>query len=344
MSDQNQKFNYLEISTTSIIKIIIILLIFWFIYLIRDIILMLFVVLILVSAIYPLADWFQSKKIPRWVGVLVIYLIFFGVFSLIIILLIPPIIKEISQLASEFPSSWTKIMSDFTSLGIYSAENSLPKNIQSSLNTLNLTLGRAATGVFSALGGIFGGIFSFFIILVITFYMVVEKDALKGILRSAVPAQYQPYLTRLFNRLQKKLGGWVRGQLILCLIIGIMVYLGLLILGVNYALVLGLFSAITEFIPYFGPIIGSIPAVFIAFSESPLLALFVIILFVVVNQLENHIIIPKLMQRVTGLNPVISIVALLIGAKVAGFIGIILAIPVATSISVFLEDFFGDSD
>lgn len=330
----------IDLSISSLIRIVVILLTLWFLYLIADIILMLFVVLILVSAIYPLADWFQEKKIPRWAGVLIIYLLFLSVFSLIIILLLPPIIKEISQLASDFPNFWSKIMSSFSSLGAYPQEYSLSDSIQSGLKSIGLTLGQAASGVFSTLSSIFGGLISLFVILVITFYMVVEEDALRGILKSIVPAQYQPYLVRLFNRLQKRIGQWVRGQLILCFIIGLMVYIGLSILGVNYALVLGLFAALAELVPYLGPIIASLPAVFIAFAQSPILALFVIILFVIINQLEGHLIVPKLMQRIIGLNPVIIIIALLIGAKLAGLIGAVLAIPTAIIISVFVEDFF----
>lgn len=344
MSDQHSRSNYIEISSSSIIKVIIILLIFLFIYLIRDIILMLFVVLVLISAINPLADWLQNKKIPRWVGVLAIYIFFLAIFSFTIIWLIPPFVKELGLLASDFPDYWKKIMSGLAGLGVYSEEIGFQENVQSGLMSLSSTLGAAVSGVFSTLSGIFGGIFSFIIILVVTFYMVVEEDALKGILRSIVPAGYQPYLVRLFNRLEKKLGQWLRGQLILCLIIGTMVYVGLLILGVKYALVLGLFAALTEFIPYLGPIIAGILATFIAFSESPILALFVVILYVVIHQLESHIIIPKLMQRVTGLNPVISIIALLIGGKLAGIIGIILAIPITLAISVFIEDVFKNSE
>jgi predicted PurR-regulated permease PerM len=331
----------IEISAKSIIKIIVIILAFWFAYLIRDILLILFVVMILVSAIYPLADWFQSKKIPRLVGVLIIYLIFLALISFIVFLLIPPLIEEVRQLTNDFPHYWTKISTEVTNLGTYSSEYGL--QIQDNLKNLNNALGRAASGVFSILTDIFGGIFSLVVVLVLTFYMVAEKEALKNILRSAVPIQYQPRLVRLVVKTQKKLGQWVRGQLILCFIIGTMVYIGLSILGIKYALVLGLLAALTEFIPYLGPIIGSIPAIFIAFSQSPILALFVVILFILVNQLENHIIVPKLMQKMTGINPVVSIIALLVGAEIAGIIGVVLAIPVAICVSVILEDLIENS-
>jgi len=117
-----------------------------------------------------------------------------------------------------------------------------------------------------------------------------------------------------------------------------MVYLGLLILGVKYALILALIAAIGEAVPYLGPIMTAIPAVFLAFVQSPIKALLVLILFILVQQLENHILVPKVMQKAVGLNPISSIIALLIGAKIGGIVGMILAIPVATAASVVIYE------
>ena len=345
MSGENQpQKTIIEISTTSILKVILVLLALWFLYLISDIILLLFVVLILVSAIYPLADRLEEKKIPRWVSVLFIYTIIVALFSVTIVWLIPPFVRELGQLTKDFPEYWKRVISGLEAIGLYTPESGLQSDLQNSLRSIGSALENAAGGVFSTLSGIFGGIISFVLVLVITFYMVVEKDALRGIVKSIVPATYQPYLIKTFIRLEYKLGRWVQGQLILCLIVGLMVYIGLLILGVKYALILGIFAALTEFVPYLGPIIGSLPTIFVAFSQSPILAVFVIILFIVVQQLENHIIVPKVMQRVTGINPVISIISLLIGGKIAGVLGIVLAIPIVLAISVFTEDFFKSSE
>jgi predicted PurR-regulated permease PerM len=202
----------------------------------------------------------------------------------------------------------------------------------------------ALGSVFSTVAGIFGGIVSFFIVLVITFYMTVEESSMKRTVTFILPDKYQPFTLQLINKVQRKIGDWLKGQLVLCLIVGVMAYIGLLILGVNYALVLGLLAAVGEFIPYLGPTISAIPAIFLAFTQSPIKALFVLILYVLIQQVENNILVPKVMQKAVGLNPIISIIALLVGAKTAGLIGVVLAIPVATAISVIVRELWSTKE
>jgi predicted PurR-regulated permease PerM len=140
--------------------------------------------------------------------------------------------------------------------------------------------------------------------------------------------------------MQQKVGLWLRGQIILSVTIFLLTYIGLLILKVKYALVLAFFAGLTEFIPYLGPTIAAIPAVFLTYTQSPMLALFVAILYYIVQLTENNIIVPKVMQKVIGLNPIISIAVLMIGYKVGGITGAILSIPVTTALDVFLSDIF----
>ncbi|PJC52670.1 MAG: hypothetical protein CO030_01620, partial [Candidatus Magasanikbacteria bacterium CG_4_9_14_0_2_um_filter_42_11] len=174
-----------------------------------------------------------------------------------------------------------------------------------------------------------------------TFYLVSQDDPLGKILRSLVPEQHIPYVSSLFRKIQDKLGAWMRGQLILSITIGLMVTIGLSIVGVKYAAVLGLLAALLEFIPILGPIFASIPALFFAFSNGGMVVfVIVLIMYIVIQQFENHILVPKIMQRAVGLNPIVSIVAILVGARFGGVVGVILAIPVATATSVILKDLF----
>ncbi len=144
------------------------------------------------------------------------------------------------------------------------------------------------------------------------------------------------------KKMSKKMGEWLRGQLILGLIVALAVYVGLTFLGVKYALVLALMAGVLEVIPYVGPIISLVPALFIGFAQSPVIGVLVVVLYVVIQQVENHILVPKVMQKVTGLNPIISILALLVGLKAGGLAGAILAIPLAMMGVVILEDLFRD--
>ncbi|MEK7072236.1 MAG: AI-2E family transporter, partial [Patescibacteria group bacterium] len=258
-----------------------------------------------------------------------------------IYLIIPPIAVEIKGLAKDFPMYWEKISGNIENFRSYSDSHGWTENIQKSLDDFQSNigaLGLAAGGIFNTFFAFLGGIVSILIVAVLTFYLTVEEHAMKRVLRSLVPVKYQPYVTHLVNRIKEKIGMWLRGQLILSLIIFVLVWFGLSILGIKYALVLALFAGVTELIPYLGPFIGAIPAVFIALTQSPALAIGVIVIYVIIQQLENHIIVPKVMQKAVGLNPIITIISMMIGFKLAGILGIVIAIPVATAISIALND------
>ncbi len=337
---EKREIIHVNISTLTILKVVLVFLLIYFIYKIGDILAILFVSMVFASAIDPWVDWFQKKKIPRVLGIIIIYLVLFALISLSIYLIIPPIVAQVNELANNFPYYFDKLISSFSSFKEYANQHGIAQNIKESLTALSSNLQSAARGLFSTVSSIFGNIVSLLLMLVITFYMAAEESAMKKIIHSVVPAQHQPYVMQLTHRMQNKIGLWLRGQLILSLIIFSLTLAGLAVLGVDYALTLALIAGLTEFIPYLGPILASIPAIFLAFFQSPMLALAVLILYVVVQWTENHIIIPKLMQKVTGLNPIISIIVLLVGFKLAGVIGIILAIPVATAASVFIMDLF----
>lgn len=330
----------INISTATVIKIILILLSLYFLFLVKDILAILFISLIFSSALDPWVDWLAEKKIPRGISMMLIYLILFIIVGSAVYLIIPPIAVEVKELANNFPHYLERIISSLSALKEFSAKHGILDNIKNSLGTFSSNLEKAAGGIFSTVSGIFGGVFSFFLVLVLVFYMVVEENAIKKLVWSIAPAKHQPYILQLINRMQKKIGYWLRGQLVLCVIVFLLAYIGLLILGVKYALVLALIAGLTEFIPYLGPIIGAIPAVFLAFTQSPMLALFTAILYYVIQLVENNILVPKIMERAVGLNPIISITVLLIGFEVGGIIGAILSIPVAMAVSVFIKDIF----
>ncbi len=337
---ENRKPIYINISSTTIIKIILIFIMFYFFYLIREILAVLFVSLVLASAIDPWVDWMQERKIPRGIGVIIIYLILFLAVGLVTILIVPPIIQELGELYDKFPQFLEKAFSGAATIKDYSLKYGFLENVKSNIGSITSHIQQAIFSVFSTVSGVFGSIISFFLVLVITFYMTVEENAIKKVIWSIVPKKHQIYSMQLVNRMQKKIGLWLRGQLILSLIIFILTYLGLLILNIKYALVLALIAGMTEFIPYLGPILASIPAIFLAFTQSHMLAVFVAVLYYIIQLTENNIIVPKLMQKVVGLNPIVSIAVLLIGLKVAGVAGAILSIPVATAVSVFIKDYF----
>jgi sporulation integral membrane protein YtvI len=342
MASSEPKKIVFDVSTLALLKIFILGLIVFFLFYVRDVILIVFVALILASAFDPWVDWMQKHKLPRGLGLLVIYLGVFTVLAGTVYLIIPPIATEVKALSDDFPLYWERISGSLDQFRSYSDSQGWTAGIQKSLEDFQANVSAieaAAGGVFSTVFTFFGGILSFFIIAVLTFYLTVEEHAMKRVLRSMMPVKYQPYVTHLINRIQEKIGMWLRGQLILSLIIFVLTWFGLTILGVKYALVLALFAGIMELVPYLGPFIGAVPAIFIAFTQGPSVALGVIILFVIIQQLENNIIVPKVMQKAVGLNPIITLVSMMLGFKLAGILGIILAVPVATALNVVLGDF-----
>ena len=335
---ENNNSKVISISTATFFKALIIFLIIVFLYLIKEVIALIFISLVLASALDPWVDWFQKRKIPRGLAIVVIYLISLALISAAVILIVPPITKEVKQIASNFPVYYDKI---FTSLDNFQLKGNpyAQSELQKGLNALSSNLPNALTNLFSTIFSFFGGLVSFFLILVITFYFTVEEEGLKSFLKAICPSKYQPYLAQLIFRIQRKMGSWLRGQLVLSLIIFSMVFIGLSILGVPYALLLALIAGILEIIPFIGPTLAAIPGVFFAFLQSPLLGLLTLGLYLIIQQAENHLILPKVMSKSVGMNPLVVIVVMLVGAKLGGVVGALLAVPVATAGTVFLEDF-----
>ncbi|MFH1947286.1 MAG: AI-2E family transporter [Candidatus Magasanikbacteria bacterium] len=341
----------INVSTKTIFKVLAVVLSLYLLYLLWNIVLLLFVALILAALIDPFADWFQKKKIPRGLAVLVIYIVLLGLLSLAIILLAPVITKDLPSLVDNIGKFWTDLQNNSFWQKIVEGVN----NVQTSLSSYGFGsqgsgqvvasggVKNTISGVFSTISGFFGGIFSLVLVLVMTFYMVVQEDSLKKILRSVIPNEYLPRLSQIMGKMRNKLGAWLRGQLVLSLIIGLLVFIGLTILGIKYALVLAMLASLLEFIPYVGPVLAALPALFLAFSMGGLVKfLFTLLMYVIVQQLENHLIVPKVMQKAVGLNPIISITVLLSGFQLAGVLGVLIAIPTATALSVLLQEFVGD--
>jgi len=211
-------------------------------------------------------------------------------------------------------------------------------NIMESVRTA-LSGGSTFDNAFSAASRIFGGVFSLVLIIVFSFYFAVVETGVDDFLRIVTPKTHQSYMLGLWRRSQKKIGLWMQGQLLLGVIIGVLVYLGLTILGVPHALVLAVIAASFEIIPVFGPILAAVPAVMVAFvAGGPTLGFLTVALYVIAQQFENHLIYPLVVTRVVGVPPLLVILALIIGAELAGFLGVILSVPVAATLQEFVSD------
>lgn len=348
----NQQPININITAASILKIIFLLVLFYFLFLIKEVLYIILIAIILASALNPSVNWLQSKKIPRAVSVILIYLFIIFIIGGALYLIIPTINTQIQDLAESYPEISSKITNKY-----FDIKNQIKVKSINELNEFlanpNELIGELG-GFFALASDIFGGFFAFMAGAVLIFYILVSENALQKFIWPLIPDQHQVHAIKLINKIQHKVGLWLRGQLILSLIIFILVFIGLNLLNyftfidIKFILLLAVIAAIAEFIPFFGPIFAAIPAVFIAFSQTLpqgnapalLAAIIVALLYYILQFLEGHIIVPNLMRRVVGLNPIICIVVLLIGFKLGGVIGAIIAIPVTTAISVIIKDYY----
>lgn len=330
--NQSQTIN---ISTNTIIKVVVVALALFFIYTVREVAIIVFVALVLAAAIDPSITTLERRGVPRNFGIAIIFISILAVITLILLLLVPLVIDQLEQLTKTLPDLIQKASNVFRN----SQESALVQNLQQGLSSFTATFGNLSRGVFSGVVGFFGGLFSLIGILVLTFYLTMEEKGLRHVAYDIAPVKYRPYMAQLFNRVEERLGRWLRGQLTLGLIIAVMTFVGLTILKVKFALVLALIAGVTELVPIVGPLIGAVPAIIVAMSQNPILGLWVAGLYLIIQQTENHFIVPRVMSKAAGLNPVIVIVALLVGAKIAGLVGVILSVPTIIIINCFLEDF-----
>ncbi len=328
-----------SIDSNTIFRTLLIILLLFFLYYISDVLIIIFLSFIIVSAIAPVVDYLEKFRLPRSVVTLAIYVLVIGGTFYILSLLVPAVGEQLGQLGNNIPrysqslhNLEERILNFMGSKGIAESQSSqLLVNLSNKLN-------EGWWNLFSQAGSFLSGIVSFIAILSLSFYSSIQKKNVGEFLQAFIPVSHREYVLTLMDRIQQKIGYWLLGQIILNIIIGVMVYIGLSLLGVPYALVLALLAAIFEVVPYVGPILSSVAGILVALSLGPVQALAVLVMYIFVQQLENHLIVPMVMKQAVGLNPVAVIIAMLIGMKVAGPLGLILAIPVTAVISVFLSD------
>jgi predicted PurR-regulated permease PerM len=215
----------------------------------------------------------------------------------------------------------------------------LVQQLQNSLATIGDTLRGAAGNVFQALIAISNGVFNFLLILVLTFFMVVDERGIDQFVLSLFPSRYADYISDKSSAIKEKVGHWLRAQIFLGLVIGVMAYIGFLILGVEFGATLAIFAGIMEVVPYVGPFLAWVAAVPIVLNQAPILVLWVTVMFLIIQRLENDILVPLIMKQATGLSPILVLFAMLVGFEFMGVVGLILSIPVASTVSIFVHDY-----
>ncbi len=305
----------IEISHKTIVFTAVFVGFLWLLFQIRDILLQLFVALLLMAILNPAVTKLSKYKIPKGLSVLVSYLLLFGILGLAVSSIIPPLVEQTTNLASNLPGYIQKLK-----LEQYISEDIL-KEFASQLGSIP---GQIIKSILS----LFGNVISILTVAILAFYLLLTRDNLENNLEDWFGEDNSKKIALVIDDLERKLGGWARGQLFLMLLIGVLTYFGLLLLGIPYALPLAIFAGIMEIIPYIGPIVAAVPAAILGFSISPFLGFASIGLSLLIQQLENYVFVPKVMEKSTGVPPIIVLIALAIGFNLAGVVGMIVSVPV----------------
>lgn len=336
----------IQISAGTIVKALLIAVAFAVFYYLRDIVLVVLLAVVIASAVEPGTQWFLRIGVPRILAVLFLYssavMVLVGLFYFLFL----PLLNQSAAFLSTLPGYlgelqvWnplqnSELLSSSSAVEGFSKTFSLTQIVEQ----INTTISNLSNGFFTTASTIFGGILSFLLVIVLSFYLSVESDGVTNFLRIVTPAKNENYIVGLWKRSQHKIGLWMQGQVILAVIIAMLVFLGLTLLRVENALLLSVLAGLFEIIPIFGPILAAIPAVTLALVTSGMTtALLVIGLYIIVQQFENQLIYPLVVRKIVGIPPLISILALLIGGKLAGFVGLLISVPLATMLIEFLND------
>lgn len=324
----------IEISHRTIIFVLLALGGVWVFIQISPIVVTLFIALLLTTALNPLVDKLTQFKLPRGIAILVIYIVLIALLSAGLTSIVAPLVDETTKFVNRLPDLFDQLGGWLESVGIQGVSGNLVANQVSQLGQIPGNIVKFVIFLFSNLIGVVT-------LLVLTFYMLLERKNLNRYLLVLFGGDGEAKAKTFVDKLEASLGGWVRGELILMLIIGTITYIGLKLLDIPYALPLSIIAGVLEILPNIGPIVSAIPAILVALTVSPVMALGVAALYFVIQQLENSLIAPKVMQKAAGVNPLVTIISLAIGFQIAGAVGAILAVPVVIVLRVLLVDVFG---
>lgn len=324
-----EKIFRVEISYKTIIFTVSFLLGIWLLFQIRQIITLIFLSIILVTLFLKPVNWLHARKVPRLVAVLSVYLVFLAFIAFVIAIIVPAVVAQSSDLISKLP----QIVASLNSLFIF---YKIP--VENISEVIAQQVQNITGDIISITSAIFSSIFLIITLFVFTFYLLLEWESVVKLITSPFSGKQEKKIKSLIIKIENGLGHWIRGQLTLSLLIGILTFVGLSILGVPFALPLALIAGILEIVPIVGPIVSAIPAILVGLTIAPVFGLAVGALFLIIQQLENHLLVPIVMSKVVGLQPPVVIITLLIGAKLYGIGGAFLSVPIVVCARVIINE------
>jgi predicted PurR-regulated permease PerM len=316
-------------------------------YKIFDIVIVVLAAVVIASSIEPVVRRLRYHfGLHRIVSVVILYLVICAILAGLLIYFIPLVLTDISGFLSSMPTTisiedlWSPIQGFGFNIGPISGTLSDHTIALSDfINSLQTIIIGTSTGAVKTASVIFGGLLSSLLIMILSFYLAVQEEGVDDFLRIIAPVKKHDYIINLWKRSQRKIGFWLQGQILLGIIVGVLVYLVLMVVGIPYALALAVLAAVFEIIPVFGPIISSVPAILVAFADKGVgTGLLLIGLYIIVYQFESQLFYPLVVQKIVGINPIVVILALVIGAKLAGLLGAVIAVPLSAALMEYIND------
>jgi len=297
--------------------------------------------IILAYLLNPLVDFFEGRSIPRVLSIIMIYLAVGAILALLVTYTIPRIVAEISKLSERLPDFTAMISSNIANLQERFQRSNLPpvfqqlvdQNIHKAQERLLTALEYSVEAVLSLLGKVFISLLT----PVLAFYMLKDTSVIKRTISDLIPGKHRRKILAWLSKIDATLGSWIRGQLLIAFMVGLLSTIGLSLIGLDFAILLGVLAGFLDILPYFGPIIGGIPPVVVGLLVSPTMGLKALAVMVVVQQIEGNFITPQILGHTLGLHPLLIIFALLLGGELGGFLGLVLSVPIAAVIKVTLE-------
>ena len=324
----------LDISWKTIVKISLAIICFYILYSIKDIIIW-FIFALTISVLFnPAIDFLQKKRIPRILATILVYVLIFGLLSTLIYLVIPLFTSEIGEFLKAFPQYFERIAPSLKGLGFQAFGN-----IENFFGALGKTLENMADNIFSALFVIFGGVFTTLFVIVTAVFLSLEEKAAEKTLVLFFSQKYENRALEIWAKCQKKVAGWFGARIIACIFVGLTSYIVFLIFNVKYPFTLALFAGVFNFIPYIGPLLTGVLLFLVIFPTEAFKAIFVLVAFTLTQQIENNILSPILMKKFIGLPPALVLISLVVGGKLSGPLGAILAVPLFGILFEFLKEF-----
>lgn len=321
-----QRF-YEYLQKNQVIFALVIIFLVWFVYQIRDIIVSLFLSYIIMAAILPIVNFLRKKHVPKLLAVIIPYFTIILLLFLLIIPLVPFVIQQLGLLIAGFPK-YLHQSADLFHLNV---------NVNQLQGYFNNQFASWSSNALEVTTTVFGGIFSIITVFIVSLYLLLYNDSFKKNFSRLFHKQQQEKVLTTLGLVNDKLGAWLQGQIMLSFSIGLMTWIALTLLGIPFSLPLALLAGILEVVPTLGPTLSAIPAVIVALTISPTMALVIVATYVLIQMLEGQLLVPKIMERAVGLNPIIVILGVTIGANLMGIVGALLSIPFISFIIVIYK-------